>query len=85
MREDLITFNEYLTFRKGVKTNALELGYDLSLYESTRSYYSLGEIIPLSKKAYNEKRITGGKFDEILLDVFRGDLVYSTLEDDNFV
>lgn len=84
MREDLITFNEFLTFRKGVKRNALELGYDLSLYESTMHYYSLGEIIPVSKKAYNENRITGGKFDEILPDVFRGDFVYSTLEEDDW-
>ncbi|WP_458404397.1 hypothetical protein [Methanobrevibacter sp.] len=46
----------------------------------------MGKIIPLSKALFNEKKITGGKFDEILLDVFRQDMVYNALEeDDGFV
>ncbi|MBQ6344648.1 MAG: ImmA/IrrE family metallo-endopeptidase [Methanobrevibacter sp.] len=84
-REDMISYDDFKAFKTSVKKNALQLGYDLSLYEPTRQYYSLGEIIPLSKKLYDEKRITGGKFDEILLDVFREDLVYNTFEEDDMI
>lgn len=84
-REDMISYDDFKAFKTSVKKNALQLGYDLSLYEPTRQYYSLGEIIPLSKKLYDEKRITGGKFDEILLDVFREDLVYNTFEEEDTI
>lgn len=85
-RENLISYDEFRLFRNHVKSHAWNLGFDLDLYESTREYYSLGNIIPLSKKLYDERIITGGKLDEILLDVFREDMVYNTpVEDDKFV
>ena len=55
-REDMITYDDYLRYKSGVKSAALDLGYDLSLYESTKEYYSLGKIIPLSKLAYYNKK-----------------------------
>ena len=82
-RENLITYNEFVAFKQSVKKNALNLGYGLELYEHTKPYYSIGEIIPLSKKAYDENMITGGKLDEILLDAFREDLVYNTIEEED--
>ena len=81
-REKLITYDEFKNLKKHVKRNAWQLGYDLELYESTRKYYALGEIIPLANNLYESNMISGGKFDEILLDVFRQDLVYNTLEED---
>jgi len=84
-REDMITYDDYLRYKSGVKSAALDLGYDLSLYESTKEYYSLGKIIPLSKLAYDNKKISGGKLDEILLNIFREDMVYNTLEEDDTV
>ncbi|MBQ2635959.1 MAG: ImmA/IrrE family metallo-endopeptidase [Methanobrevibacter sp.] len=81
-REKLITFDEFKDLKKHVKRHAWQLGYDLELYEPTRKYYALGKIIPLASELYNENIITGGKFDEILMDVFRQDLVYNTLEED---
>lgn len=84
-RENLISYDEFLSFRHNVKRVAWNLGYDLSLYESTKEYYTLGEIIPLSNLAYDKKRITGGKFDEILLNVFREDMVYNSIEEDDIL
>lgn len=85
-RENMITYRDFKSFKSNVKRNAWQLGYDLSLYESTRDYYALGEIIPLSKRIHDEGMITGGKFDEILLDVFREDMVYNIItEDESFV
>ena len=82
-REKLISYKEFLNFRPGVKKVAWNLGYDLSLYEPTKKYYSLGKIILLSNLAYDNGKITGGKYDEILLNVFRSDMVYNTLEEDD--
>lgn len=84
-REDMITYDDYLRYKSGVKRAALDLGYDLSLYESTNEYYSLGKIIPLSKLAYDNKKISGGKLDEIFLNIFREDMVYNALEEDDTV
>ena len=81
-REKLISYDEYLSYKPGVKRAAWNLGYELSLYEPTRQYYSLGKIIPLSNLAYDNKKITGGKYDEILLNVYRSDMVYNSIGED---
>ena len=83
--ENLITSAEFSKYNNHVIKEARNLGYDTSLYEHTRKYYSLGKIIPLSKLAYDENRITGGKYDEILLNVFRGDLVYNLVEEEDII
>lgn len=75
--------DDYLIFKSGVKSAAWNLGYDLSLYEPTNENYALGKIIPLSGMAYDNNMITGGKYDEILLNIFRGDMVYNTLKGDD--
>lgn len=82
-RENEISYDDFLSFKPGVKSAAWDLGYDLSLYESTKEYYCLGKIIPLSKFAYENKKISGGKLDEILMNIFREDMVYNTPEEDN--
>ena len=82
-REDLISYEDYLRYKSGVMSVARNLGYDLSLYEPTNENYALGKIIPLSNMAYDNNMITGGKYDEILLNIFRGDMVYNSLKEDN--
>lgn len=82
-REKLISYDEFLSFKPNVKRIAWNWGYDLSLYGPTREYYSLGKIIPLSNLAYENEKISGGKYDEILLNIFRSDMVYNTLEEDD--
>ena len=82
-REGLISYDDYLRYKSGVKTTAWNLGYDLSLYEPTNENYALGKIIPLSGIAYDNNLITGGKYDEILINIFRGDMVYNTLKEDD--
>ena len=82
-RENMISYDDYLRYGSGVKSAAWNLGYDLSLYESTNENYALGKIIPLSGMAYDNNMITGGKYDEILLNIFRGDMVYNILKEDD--
>ena len=81
-REDLISYDDYLRYKSCVKSAAWDLGYDLSLYEPTNENYTLGRIIPLSGMAYDNTMITGRKYGEILLNIFRGDMVYNTLKED---
>ena len=81
-REKLISYDKFIEYKDHVTKKARILGYDTSLYEKTRKYYSLGKIIPLSKLAYDNNKITGGKYDEILLNVFRGDIVYNLDEEE---
>lgn len=83
--EGFIEYKTFSKFKNGVKKQALNLGYDIKLYEGTDEYYCLGEIIPLSKLAYEKNKITGGKYDEILLNVFRGDIVYNLTEEEDIV
>lgn len=85
-REQEISYDDYCRYKTGVKSAAWNLGYDLSLYEPANENYALGKIIPLSGMAYENNMITGGKYDEILLNIFRSDMVYNTItEDDNIV
>ena len=85
-QKNLISNDDFLQYKSGVKSAAWNLGYDLSLYEPTNEKFSLGKVIQLSNMAYDNNMITGGKYDEILLNIFRGDMVYNTLkEDDDFV
>ena len=81
----LISYDEFLQYKSGVKSAAWNLGYDLSLYEPTNEKYSLGGIIRLSNMIYDSNMISGGKYDEILLNIFRGDMVYNTLEEDDSI
>ena len=82
-REKLISFEEFKSFKNNVKRNAWNLGYDLDLYEPFREHYSLGNIIPLANRLYSEKKITGGKLDGILLDIFREDMVFNNLNEED--
>ena len=84
-REKLISYDKFLSFKPNVKRSAWNLGYDLSLYEPTKEHYSLGKIIQLSNMAYDNGKITGGKYDEILLNIFRSDMVYNTLQEDDMI
>ena len=81
-RENMISYDDYLKYKSGVKSAAWNLGYDLKLYESSDENYALGKIIPLSGMAYDNNMITGGKYDEILLNIFRGDMLYNALKED---
>ena len=84
-RENIITSSKFKNYKYNIKKEARKLGFDTSLYESTTEYYSLGKIIPLSELAYNENRITGGKYNEILLNVYRGDIVYNLNEEEDIL
>ncbi|MCC7553948.1 MAG: ImmA/IrrE family metallo-endopeptidase [Methanobacteriaceae archaeon] len=79
-KENQISYEEFNDYRPNIKSNASKLGFSTDLYESSsenKKYYSTGEYIPLTEKIYNNNKISIGKKEELLLDVYRSDIVYN--------
>ncbi|WIV12207.1 ImmA/IrrE family metallo-endopeptidase [Proteiniborus sp. MB09-C3] len=67
------------TMKTGIIASARRLGYDDELYTPTpedRQYVTFGKYIRLAEKLKNEDAISHGKYEELLLDGFRSDIVY---------
>lgn len=79
--EKLINSSQFAEFSLNIIEKASRLGYDTTLYEPTnddKNYYSIGHMIPLCEKLCNEEKISYGRKREIILDLFRYDLVYKS-------
>lgn len=75
-----INQNQFDDFGYDVIRRADRLGYDTNLYRASpdyQKYYSIGELIRLTEKTYDDNKITGGKRGEILLKSFRNDVLYN--------
>jgi len=79
--------DDYLSYEtsENMKTNiirvALSLGYDDKLYKPSpekKQYYTLGKYVKLAGTLKETERISNGKYEELLLNAFRGDIVYGT-------
>ncbi|MBQ6813620.1 MAG: ImmA/IrrE family metallo-endopeptidase [Methanobrevibacter sp.] len=69
-----INQEEKREFESDIIREADRLGYDTGLYKPSPDnlkYSSIGELIRLTEKAYDNKKISGGKRSEILLKSFR--------------
>lgn len=78
-----ISQNQFDEFKSNIIRGADRLGYDTDLYmpsSESQKYSSIGELIRLTEKAYDEKKITGGKRREILLKSFRNNGRYNLNE-----
>lgn len=77
--DNLINDEEFNEFSENIIEKATLCGYDVDLYLSDDKYkfFSLGKIIPLTQKVYNEDKISKGKRRDILSSVFREDIIYS--------
>lgn len=79
LSEKLITEYQFAEFSMNIIDKAANLGYDTSLYEPTvedKIYYSVGHMIPLINKSYEDKIISKGRRKDILLDLFRDEIAY---------
>lgn len=76
--EKLIDESQFAEFSLNIISKARKLGYDMSLYESqnNKEYYSIGHMIPLTEKVFQKGKISQGRKKDILLDLFRYDIVY---------
>lgn len=74
----------YNTMQKDVQYSAARLGYDTDLYKATplnNRMKTTGQYIRLADKLYSEEIISTGKYEELLLDAFRDDLVFGDDEE----
>ena len=63
----------------GIVALARRLGYDTALYLPTpeeKQYATFGKYVALAKRLREEELVSHGKYEELLLDGFRYDIVY---------
>lgn len=80
--DGVLTAQDAGAMETGVMGLAARLGYDTSLYRPTpeeKERMVLGRYLALSEKLLEEECISHGKYEELLLDAFRDDIVFGDL------
>jgi Zn-dependent peptidase ImmA (M78 family) len=70
--------------KNNIIQKALRLGYDDKLYRPSpeeKQYFSTGEYIKKVEELGSKGLISSGKYEELLLDAFRADIVYNLGEE----
>lgn len=82
-QDNFIDGSQFGEFSFNIIPKATSLGYDTSLYTSPedRQYYSVGHMIPLTEKLWEEGKIGNGVRKDILLDLFKEELIYKSISD----
>ncbi len=84
--DGVISPTENLALKDGIISTAKQLGYDTSLYKKVgpekaeKKVY--GHYIKTAEMLFEKGKISSGKYDELLLDGYRADIVYGDEEDD---
>jgi Zn-dependent peptidase ImmA (M78 family) len=79
---------EAAQMRTNVISHALSLGYDDALYRplpENRAKMTYGRYIKRAEELLERGLISDGKYEELLLDAFRADLVYGTDEEGELI
>lgn len=84
LEEGYIKSKQTKNMESGIVEKAKRLGYETNLYRSFESEKSkvLGYYIASSDKLLEKNFISQGKYEELLLDAFRDDIVYGIDEED---
>lgn len=80
--DGVLTAQDAGAMETGVMDLAARLGYDTSLYRPApegKERMVLGRYLALSEKLLEEECISQGKYEELLLDAFRDDIVFGDL------
>lgn len=75
-----LDWNESNNIKMAVSQKAIRLGYDDKLYKATleeKKYFSIGEYVQKVEALKERDLISNGKYEELLLDAFRADIVYN--------
>ena len=67
------------TMKTGIISSALRLGFDDKLYLPAaveKRYVTLGKYVRMAEELKDKGLISTGKYEELLLDGFRSDIVY---------
>ena len=86
LNEQNITSAEYTALKDGVIGEARRLGYDTELYriigDDQAEQKVLGHYVKMADSLLEQSKISDGKYNELLLDGFRADIVFGDEEDD---
>lgn len=59
---------------------ARKLGYDTNLYQQVESDKAeqkvLGQYVQMANQLFEQRKISAGKYEELMLDGFRADIIY---------
>ncbi len=83
--DGVIHSSQMSAMETGIISLAARLGYDTTLYRSStedKKMIVLGYYIALSEKLLEKEYISQGKYEELLLDAFRDDIVYGIGEEE---
>lgn len=86
--DKFITESEALLLKKDVIKTARSLGFSTELYKPTPKDYQFmttGSYVRLAEELRTKELISSGKYEELLLDAFRADIVYGdSLPEDEY-
>ncbi len=79
INDGYLTYDQADTMKAGIMASAIRLGYDDKLYKPTpedKQHATFGKYVKLTERLKEKGLISTGKYEELLLDAFRGDIVY---------
>jgi Zn-dependent peptidase ImmA (M78 family) len=79
--EGLITEDESNLMKTNAIRSAQKLGFSADLYQpntENKQYMTVGSYVKMANDLYSLGKISLGKYEELLLDAFRDDIVYGT-------
>ena len=79
IKDGYLTCKKADTMKTKIISSALRLGFDNKLYLPTpqeKQYITFGKYINLVEELKDRELVSTGKYEELLLDGFRGDIVY---------
>ena len=89
INDGYITHEKADTMKTGIIASAIKIGYDDKLYKPTpeeKQYATFGKYIKLAEELKTKELVSTGKYEELLLDGFRADIIYgfNTQEKENY-
>ncbi|SHK49380.1 Zn-dependent peptidase ImmA, M78 family [Hathewaya proteolytica DSM 3090] len=78
--DEYMDWNTFNNIKMAVSQKAMRLGYDDKLYKASpeeKKYFSIGEYVKKVEELKGKDLISNGKYEELLLDAFRSDIVYN--------
>jgi len=81
INDKFLTYEKAEGMKKGIIASAKRLGYPTRLYNPTpesEQYATYGKYIKLTELLKEKELISKGKYEELLLDGFRADMVYNS-------
>lgn len=79
VNDGYMTKSQTNDMRSGIIISALKLGYDNKLYlpsQESKQYYTIGKYIKLAEALNDRNKVSSGKYEELLLDAYRSDIVF---------